>query len=41
MTGKYKKPIFETSKPSIQSEWHERMDLIDKELKVELYYPTK
>ena len=39
MTGRYKKPIFVTQNPSIQGEWHERMDLIDKELKVELYYP--
>lgn len=39
MTGKYKKPVFYTENASIQGEWHERMDLIDKEMKVELYYP--
>ena len=28
-----------SDKPTIQGEWHERMDLIDLDMKVELYYP--
>jgi len=39
LNGKYKKPIMYSDKVSIQGEWHERMDLIPLELKVDLYYP--
>ena len=34
----YKKPVVSKS-PSIQGEWHERMDLIDLEMKVKEYSP--